>query len=153
MCAWLRFLGVSSNCTVVLVLCLISSYLRSCVSNVDLGGTVLLYVTLISLPFLLTGVQNPGFGRVHTILLNPGYCWVHTIPLNPDLSRVHNLLLGCDLWFTQPHVHTNFFIVVSILDCPCCWHILYSCHYTHRFWGCLCGYWVPFLAMSLYDCW
>jgi hypothetical protein len=108
MCAWLRFLGVSTWYAVVLVLRLIVSYLRSYVCNVYLCSIGLLLLSLITLLLLPAGVQNPGFGRVHTILLNPGYCRVHTIPLNPDLSRVHNLLLGCDLWFTRLRVHPNF---------------------------------------------
>jgi hypothetical protein len=153
MCAWLRFLGLSARYAVVLVLCLCVSYLRPYGCNFNLCTICLLLLPLIILLFLPAGVQNPGFGRVHTILLNPGYCRVQTIPLNPDLSWVHSLLLGFDQWFTRPRVHPNLLNLISIPDSPRCWQNMSICHRAHRFWGRMCGYWVPFLAVSLYDRW
>ena len=152
MCAWLRFLGVSPRYAVVLVLCLVVSYLRSYVCYVYLGTIVLLLLSLITLLLLPAGVQKPGFGwvhvlflnpghsRVHTLFLNPGYCRVHTIPLNPDLHRVHHLLLGYELWFARPRVHISFFTFVSIPDRPRFWQNMFICHRVHRLPGRTCGY-------------
>jgi len=103
--------------------------------------------------FLPTGVQNPGFGRVHTNSLNPGFCQVHTTPLNPDLSRVHTLLLCCDRWLARPRVHPNFFIHLSIPSCPLYRLSVFITHRAQWFRGRMCGYWVLPLAMSRYDLW
>jgi hypothetical protein len=97
MCAWLRFVGLITCLTVIIVLCPIIRYLRSFVTNMYIGCAAILLLTLIVLFFLPTGVQNPGFGRVHTTILNPSIYWVHFIPLNPDLGRVHSLFIVCDL--------------------------------------------------------